>query len=137
MSARPLRGRRKRRPSSELSLNVFFVDATGCTRTWFDGIREERYLLWRTYVRNPRRRRSAHRTAAGDLGLPGRIRRPAWLPAHCAGDRGRGWARVSFDGSRSSCEPRAARLAEARPDEAACARAPGPRPARDAEVGGA
>ncbi len=51
-----------------------------------DDIREERYLLERTYVRNPRRRRSAHRTAAGDLGLPGRLRRPARLPADCAGD---------------------------------------------------
>src|SRR6266566_2804375 len=88
-----------------------------------DSIREERYLLLRTYVRKPRRRRSAHRTAAGDLGLPGRLRRPARLPADGAGDRGRGRARVAFDSARSPGEPRAGRIAETRPDEASRARA--------------
>src|SRR5205823_7448081 len=92
-----------------------------------DSVRKESYLLWRTYVRNLRRRRFAHRTAAGDLGLPGRLRRSARLPADGAGDRGRGWARVAFDGSRSPGQPRAGRVAETGPDEAARPRALGTR----------
>jgi len=80
-----------------------------------------------------RRRRSAHRTAAGDLGLPGRLRRPAWLPADGAGDRGRRRARVSLDGARTPGQSRAGRIAQTRPDQTSRARALRPGAPRAAE----
>src|SRR5580765_4378788 len=71
-------------------------------------------------------------TATGDLGLPRRLRRRAWLPAHRAGDRRGGRAGLALDGARPPGEPRARRAAQAGPDEAAGRRARRPRAPRGA-----
>src|SRR5918911_2868465 len=93
-----------------------------------DGIRQESYPRQRTYVRPQARRLDADRTAAGDLELPGRLRRPARLSPDRARDRRRGRARVSLDRARAPREPRACGAPEARPDEATRAGVDRPRP---------
>src|SRR6476620_11193416 len=72
---------------------------------------------------------NADGTTAGDLGLPRRLRRPARLPAHGAGDRRGRRPRLALDRPRAPGEPGARRAAQARPDQA-----PGPR-ARRARAG--
>src|SRR5262249_30706338 len=61
----------------------------------------------------------ADRTAAGNLGLPGRLRRPPRLPADGARDRRSRRTGGAVAGARPPCAPRARRSAAARPDEAA------------------
>src|SRR5258708_36250747 len=68
-------------------------------------------------------RRLAHRQTTGNLGLPGRVRGEPRLPADGAGDRRARRARLALDRPRAPREPRARGLPEARPDEAAGARA--------------
>ena len=96
--------------------------------TALDAVRARRYL---TNTCSPtRRNRGADPAAAGDLGLRRRLCRRARLPADRTRDRRGCRARVSLDRARASCEPRAARVSAARPDEAARPRA---RPAASAD----
>src|SRR5207237_10109825 len=123
---RPVRTVLRRLVTKEYPTGKFAGDLTASERSATFG--EHTFVI-------PRRRRSAHRTAAGDLGLPRRLRRPARLPADGAGDRGRGRACVSFDSPCPPCESRAGRAAETRSDEASCPRALRPRPSRAREGG--
>src|SRR5438094_6569247 len=92
----------------------------------FDAVRRSLYsALEHTFEANREReaRSGAHRATAGDLGLPGRLRRPARLPADGPRDRGGGRPRLALDRARAPREPRARRAPAARPDEAARTRA--------------
>src|SRR5262249_45919089 len=94
-----------------------------------DVVRRSLYLYSEhTFARQPTlEAENADGTAAGDLGLPRRLRRRPRLPADGARDRrGRGTG-VALDGARPPCESRARRSVAARPDEAA---RPGARRAR-------
>ena len=106
---------------------AFRFSVDGVRRTLYsDG--EHTFVLVNEPPRSPR----AHRPPTGDLELPRRVRRPPRLPADRARDRRAGRARVAVDRARPSREPRARRAAQARPDEAARARADRPRAPRGA-----